>query len=84
MCVSSFVKYMLLSVVVGTLVIFAIFFENVYYFIPAMVAAIMQSRISCEKCNTPILKDKNDWYIFTVRSKCRTCGHDTMLCDKQK
>ncbi|CAA6808193.1 MAG: Unknown protein [uncultured Sulfurovum sp.] len=84
MCLSSFVKYMLLSVIVGTLVIFAIFFENIYYFIPAMVAAIIQSKMVCSKCKTPILKDKNGWYIFTVRPKCRTCGHDTMICSEKK
>ena len=84
MCISSFLKYMLLSVIVGTLVIFAIFFENFYYYIPAMIAAIMQSKMLCSKCKTPILKDKNGWYIFTMRSTCRTCGHDTMVCEEKK
>jgi ribosomal protein S27E len=84
MCVSPFIKYMLLSVVVGTLVIFAIFFENLFYAIPMMIFAIIQSRVKCPKCGTPILKDTNGWYLFTVRSTCRTCGHDTMLCDEGK
>jgi len=84
MCLSAFVKYMLLSVIVGTLVIFAIFFENLFYALPMMVFAIIQSRVKCSKCDNPILKDKNGWYLFTVRSKCRSCGHDTMLCDEGK
>ena len=84
MCFSSFLKYMLLSVVVGTLVIFAIFFENLFYFLPLMVAAIAQSRIGCPSCKEAILKDKNGWYIFTMRSTCRHCGHDTMLCNEPK
>jgi len=84
MCLSSFLKYMLLSVTVGTLVIFAIFFENLFYALPLMVVAIMQSRIVCSKCKTPILKDKNGWYIFTMRPTCRTCGHDTMICNESK
>ena len=83
MCISSFLKYILLSVIVGTMVIFAIFFENLYYYLPAMMAAIMQSRVLCQKCQTPIFKDKNGWYIFTVRPTCRTCGHDTMICAKE-
>jgi len=74
---------MLLSVIVGTLVIFAIFFENLFYALPLMVAAIIQSRMVCPKCKTPILKDKNGWYIFTMRPTCRTCGHDTMICDEK-
>jgi len=44
----------------------------------------MQSRMACQKCETPIFKDKNGWYIFTVRPTCRTCGHDTMICDEKK
>ena len=83
MCISSFLKYILLSVIVGTMVIFAIFFENLYYYVPVMIAAIMQSRVLCQKCQTPIFKDKNGWYIFTVRPTCRTCGHDTMICGKE-
>jgi len=84
MCISSFLKYMLLSVVVGTLIIFSIFFENLFYALPAMVFAIIWSRITCPKCGTPILKDKNGWYLFTVRPTCRTCGHDTMICTEKK
>ena len=84
MCISAFLKYMLLSVVVGTLVIFAVFYDRVFYFIPAMVFAIIWSRIRCPKCETPILKDDRGWYMFTMRSKCRTCGHDTMICDEGK
>ena len=41
MCLSSFLKYMLLSVVVGTLIIFSIFFENLFYALPAMIFAII-------------------------------------------
>ncbi len=81
MCVPPYVKYMLLSVTVGVLVIFAIFFENLFYAVPAMIFAIMQSRMKCSKCGEAILKDKNGWYIFTMRSTCRHCGHDTMVCD---
>ncbi len=84
MCISSFIKYMLLSVTVGTLVIFAVFFENLFYYIPTMIAAIAQSRIKCPKCQTPILKDKNGWYLFTIRPICRTCGYDTMICGEEK
>ena len=81
MCIPPYVKYMLLSVAVGVLVIFAIFFENLFYAVPAMIFAIMQSRMKCSKCGEAILKDKNGWYIFTMRSTCRHCGHDTMVCD---
>ena len=81
MCVPPYVKYMLLSAVVGALVFFAIFFENLFYAVPAMIFAIMQSRMKCPKCGEAILKDKNGWYIFTMRSTCRHCGHDTMVCD---
>jgi len=80
MCISAFLKYMLLSVTVGTLVIFSIFFENLFYLLPIMVFSIIWSRIKCPKCGTPILKDKNGWYMFTVRPTCRTCGYDTMTC----
>ena len=64
MCISAFIKYMLLSVAVGTLIIFAVFYDRIFYFIPAMVFAIIWSRIRCPKC--------------------RTCGHDTMICDEGK
>ena len=84
MCISAFLKYMLLSVAVGTLIIFAIFYDRVFYFIPAMVFAIIWSRIKCPKCGTPILKDDRGWYMFTMRSTCRSCGYDTMICDEGK
>jgi len=82
MCIPPYVKYLLLSAAVGVLVIFAIFFENLFYAVPAMIFAIMQRRIKCSNCGEPILKDKNGWYIFTMRSACRHCGHDTMVCNK--
>ncbi len=75
---------MLLSVVVGTLIIFAVFYDRVFYFVPAMVFAIIWSRIKCPKCGTSILKDERGWYLFTVRSTCRTCGYDTMICGEGK
>jgi len=84
MCFSSFTKYMLLSVVVGILVIFSIFLESLFYILPLMVIAIMQSRISCPNCDEAILKDKNGWYMFTLRPTCRHCGYDTMICKKKK
>lgn len=46
-----------------------------------MVFAIVQSRIICPKCKQSILKDKNGWYIFTMRTTCRHCGQDTLLCE---
>ncbi len=81
MCIPPYVKYMLLSVTVGVLVIFTIFFENFFYALPLMIFAIMQSRVRCPKCNKAILKDTNGWYIFTMRPTCRHCGQDTMLCE---
>ncbi len=46
-----------------------------------MIFAIIQSRIRCPKCGNSILKDKNGWYIFTMRTTCRHCGQDTLLCE---
>jgi len=81
MCIPPYVKYLSLSIVVGTLVILAVFYDRVFYFIPTLIFAIMWSRIRCLKCSEPILKDKNGWYIFTMRSTCRHCGQDTLLCE---
>ncbi len=81
MCIPPYVKYLFLAIVVGTLVILAVFYDRLFYFIPTFVFAIIWSRISCLKCTEPILKDKNGWYIFTMRSTCRHCGQDTLLCD---
>jgi len=72
---------MFLSIVIGSLVILSIFTENLFYALPIMVFAIIQSRISCPKCKQPILKDKNGWYMFTMRTTCRHCGQDTLLCE---
>lgn len=46
-----------------------------------MLFAIVWSRIRCPKCNEPLLKDKNGWYIFNMRTTCRHCGQDTLLCE---
>ncbi len=81
MCIPPYVKYISFAIVVGTLVILAIFYDRVFYFIPTFVFAIIWSRIRCVKCNEPILKDKNGWYIFTMRTTCRHCGQDTLLCE---
>ncbi|SFV59019.1 hypothetical protein MNB_SV-13-145 [hydrothermal vent metagenome] len=84
MCLSSYKKYMFLSILVGILIILSIFSENLFYFLPIMVFAIIQSRISCPKCKTALLKDKNGWYIFSMRKTCRTCGQDTLLCEVEE
>ena len=81
MCIPAYVKYILLSVIVGFLVILSIFSANLFYIIPIMVLAIMQSRITCPKCKQSILKDKRGWYLFTMRNTCRHCGQDTLLCE---
>jgi hypothetical protein len=81
MCIPPYYKYLFLAIIVGTLVILAVFYDRVFYFIPAVVFAIMWSRIRCNKCAEPILKDKNEWYIFTMRSTCRHCGQDTLSCE---
>ena len=81
MCIPSYYKYLLTAIIVGTLVILSVFYDTVFYLLPAFIFSIMWSRIRCVKCNEPILKDKNGWYIFTMRSTCRHCGQDTLLCE---
>jgi DNA-directed RNA polymerase subunit RPC12/RpoP len=81
MCFSSYLKYLFLSIIVGALIIFSIFSENLFYFLPIMIFAIVQSRIKCPKCGSAILKDRNGWYLFTMRTTCRHCGQDTLLCE---
>jgi hypothetical protein len=71
---------MFLSIVIGLLIILSIFAENLFYLLPIMVFAIIQSRLSCPHCKVPILKDKNNWYIFTMRTTCRHCGENTNIC----
>jgi len=80
MCISAYQKYLFLSVIIGALIIFAVFVENVFYFLPIMVFSIIQSRIKCPHCANPILKDKNGWYLFTMRTTCRHCGKNTNEC----
>ncbi len=81
-CIPAYVKYILLSVMVGLFVILSIFYtHSTLQLGVAMFFAILQSRVNCPKCGNPILKDKNGWYIFTVRTICRHCGQDTMLCE---
>ena len=72
---------MFLSIVIGSLIILSIFAENLFYLLPIMVFSIVQSRITCPKCSNAILKDANGWYIFTMRTTCRHCGQDTLLCE---
>lgn len=82
MCIPSYAKYITLGISVGVLIILSVFYAG--NFIPmalAMILAIMQSRIRCPKCKEPILKDKRGWYIFTMRTTCRHCGQDTLLCE---
>jgi len=81
MCIPAYLKYVIVSVSIGALVILSIFAENLFYALPVMVFAIIQSRILCPKCHESILKDKNGWYIFTLRTTCRHCGQDTLLCE---
>jgi len=81
MCIPQYYKYLFLAIIVGTLIILSVFYDRVFYLVPALVFAIVWSRIRCSKCNEPILKDKNEWYIFTMRSTCRHCGQDTLLCE---
>lgn len=81
MCIPPYVKYLSLGIVVGTLIILAVFYNRPFYFIPAFVFSIIWSRIRCQKCGNSILKDSNGWYIFTMRSACRSCGQDTLLCE---
>lgn len=81
-CIPSYVKYIILSGAVGMLIILSVFYaSSVVPMGLAMILAIVQSRISCAKCKTPLLKDKNGWYIFTMRPTCRSCGQDTLLCE---
>ena len=82
MCFPSYAKYIILGVSVGVLVILSIFYtHSTVQLAFAMVLAIIQSRVNCPKCGNAILKDKNGWYIFTMRTTCRHCGQDTLLCD---
>ena len=81
MCFPAYITYILLSIIVGFLVILSIFSANLFYALPMMVFAIIQSKITCPKCKQSILKNKNGWYIFTMRSICRHCGQDTLLCE---
>jgi ribosomal protein S27AE len=81
-CIPAYAKYIILGVMVGLFIILSIFYtHNPLQLALAIVFAIMQSRITCPKCGNSILKDKNGWYIFTMRTTCRHCGQDTMLCD---
>jgi len=75
---------MFLAVVVGALIILSIFAENLFYLLPIMVFSIIQSRMRCPHCENPLLKDKNGWYIFTMRSTCRKCGKNTNECISPK
>ena len=81
MCIPSYYKYIFLFLVVGTLVILAVFYDRLFYFIPIFIFSIIWSRIRCPKCGKSLLKDKNGWYIFTMRTTCRHCGQDTLLCE---
>ena len=81
-CIPAYVKYITLAISVGMLVILSVFYAgNLVPMVLAMVFAIMQSRVKCPKCENPLLKDKNGWYIFTMRPTCRHCGQDTLLCE---
>lgn len=80
MCISSYKQYLFLSVIIGFLIIFSIFTEKLFYLLPIMVFSIVQSRIKCPHCDNPLLKDKNGWYIFTMRTTCRHCAKNTNTC----
>lgn len=81
-CFPAYAKYIILGVIVGLFIILSIFYtQSLLQMGLAFVFAILQSRITCPKCGNSILKDKNGWYIFTMRTTCRHCGQDTMLCD---
>ena len=81
-CIPAYVRYIILGVMVGLFIVLSVFYTNsTLQLVLAMVFAILQSRIRCPKCGNPILKDKNGWYIFTVRTVCRHCGQDTLLCE---
>ena len=82
MCIPSYVKYITLGISVGMFIILSVFYAgNLVPMVLAMILAIMQSRVKCPKCENPLLKDKNGWYIFTMRTTCRYCGQDTLLCE---
>jgi ribosomal protein S27E len=81
MCIPSYYKYLFLAIIIGSLIILSVFYDRVFYLVPAFIFAIAWSRIRCPKCTESILKDKNGWYIFTMRSTCRHCGQDTLLCE---
>lgn len=81
MCIPSYYKYIFLFLVVGTLVILAVFYDRLFYFVPMFIFSIIWSRIRCPKCGESLLKDTNGWYIFTMRTTCRHCGQDTLLCE---
>ena len=81
-CIPAYAKYIILGIMVGLFIILSIFYtQSILQLGLAMVFAILQSRIICPKCGKPILKDKNGWYIFTMRTTCRHCGQDTLLCE---
>ena len=81
-CFPSYAKYITLGISVGVFIILSVFYAgSLVPMVLAMVLAIIQSRIKCPKCGNPILKDKNGWYIFTMRTTCRHCGQDTLLCE---
>ena len=82
MCIPAYAKYIVLGVSVGLLIILSVFYtHSIVQLVFAMILAIVQSRIVCPKCGNALLKDKNGWYIFTLRTTCRHCGQDTLLCE---
>ena len=81
MCIPSYYKYIFLFLVVGTLVILAVFYDRLFYFIPIFIFSIIWSRIRCPKCGESLLKEKNGWEIGTRRTTCRHCGQETLLCE---
>ncbi len=81
-CIPAYVRYIILGVMVGLFIILSVFYTHSTLPLGlAIVFAVIQSRINCPKCGNPILKDKNGWYIFTMRTTCRHCGQDTLLCE---
>ncbi|RUM72558.1 MAG: hypothetical protein DSZ08_00745 [Sulfurovum sp.] len=82
MCIPAYYKYLFFAIVVGTLVILAIFYNRIFYMIPVFVFSIIWSRVLCPNCHQSLLKNEKGWYVFTMRSTCRHCGYDTLLCDK--
>lgn len=82
MCIPQYAKYIILGILVGFFVILSVFYtDSTLQLGLALVFAIAQSRIRCPKCHESILKDKKGWYIFTMRTTCRHCGQDTLLCE---